>query len=148
MLNNFNDHGLSKSKKVDDIATSGDIVDKIDDVLEGKPESLILHVGTNDRINNVNLLNNVKNIVNKIKNVSLDTVLSFSNIILEKIKQNLEKTRADANCWLKNFYNQKNINLILNGNIKNEHLGIKKLHLNSKGNSVFTRNLLNFIEGN
>ena len=43
MLNNINGKGLSRSKKVDILnipgATSSDIVDKIDDVLEGKPES-------------------------------------------------------------------------------------------------------------
>ena len=64
MLNNINGKGVSKSKKVDVLnipgATSGDIVDKIDDALEGKPESLIVHVGTNDLTNNVNLLSNVK----------------------------------------------------------------------------------------
>ena len=45
MLNNINDKVLSKSKNVDILsipgATSGDIVGKIDDVLEGKPESLM-----------------------------------------------------------------------------------------------------------
>ena len=45
MLNNINAKGLSKSKKFDVLnipgATSGDIVDKIDDVLEGKPELLM-----------------------------------------------------------------------------------------------------------
>ena len=68
MLNNINGRGLSKSKKVDVLnisgATSDDIVDKIDDAKEGKPESLIVPVGTNDLPNNVNLLNNVKIIVN------------------------------------------------------------------------------------
>ena len=68
LLNNINGRGLSKSKKVDVLnisgATSDDIVDKIDDAKEGKPESLIVPVGTNDLPNNVNLLNNVKIIVN------------------------------------------------------------------------------------
>ena len=32
-------------------------------------------------------------------------------------------------------------------NVKENHLGVKKLHLNRKGNSVFAKNLLNFIEG-
>ena len=71
MLNNINDKGLPKSKNVDILnipgATSGDIADKIDDVLEGKPESLIVHVGTNDLTNNVNLLNNVKKLLLKSK---------------------------------------------------------------------------------
>ena len=152
MLNNINGKGLSKSKKVDILnipgAISGDIVDKIDGVLEGKPESLIVHVGTNDLTNNVNLLNNIKSIVNKVKTTSLDTVLSFSNIIIRRDKRNLEKMRADTNSRLKNFCNQKNIHLILNDNIKENHLGIKKLHLNRKGNSIFAKNLLNIIEGN
>ena len=88
MLNNINRSGLSKSKKVDVLnipgATSGDAVDKIDDVLEGKPELLIVCVGTNDLTNNINLLNNAKKIVNKVKKTSLDTVLSFSNIIVRR----------------------------------------------------------------
>ena len=75
-------------------------------------------------------------------------MLSFSDIFLRKDKKNIEKIRADTNSRLKNFCKQKNIKLILNDNLKEEHLGIKKLHLNRKGNTVFARNLLNFIEGN
>ena len=135
MLNNINSKGLSKSKKVHVLnipgAASGDIVVKIDDVLEGKPESLIFHVGTNDLTNliTVNLLNNVKKIVTKVKITSPGTMLSFSNIFIRRDKRSLEKMRADTNSPLKNFCNQKNIHLILNENIKENHLGIKKLHL-------------------
>ena len=32
--------------------------------------------------------------------------------------------------------------------MKENYLGIKKLHLNRKGNTLFAKNLLNFIEGN
>ena len=39
----------------------------MDYILEGKPQSLIVHVGTNNLTNDVNLLNNIKKIVNKIK---------------------------------------------------------------------------------
>ena len=38
--------------------------------------------------------------------------------------------------------------MIFNDNIKEEHLGIKKLHLNSKGYSIFAKNLLNVIVEN
>ena len=48
MLNNINSRGLSKSKKVDVLsfpgATSLDVLTKIDDVLNKKPASLIVHV--------------------------------------------------------------------------------------------------------
>ena len=64
MLNNINAGGLSKSKKVDVLnfsgATSSDIVNEIDEVLKRKPESLIIHISTNDLTNNINLLINVK----------------------------------------------------------------------------------------
>ena len=71
MLNNINSWGLSKSKKVEVLnltgATSNDIVGKIDDVLNQNPESLIVHVGTNDLTNEINLLNNITKIVTKTK---------------------------------------------------------------------------------
>ena len=45
ILNNINSKGLSKSKKVDILnipgATSDNIVDQVDDVVEGKPESTL-----------------------------------------------------------------------------------------------------------
>ena len=106
MLNNVNGRGLSKSKKVEVInfpgATSTDIVEKIDDILEHHPKSLVVHVGTNDLTNDANLLNNVKKIVNKTKKKSPNTVVSFSNIIVRKDRQNLEKKQSDTNARLKN----------------------------------------------
>ena len=75
--------------------------------------------------------------------------MSFSNIIFRKDKRNIEKTRADTNSRLKNFCKQKNITLISNDNIKAaEHMGIKKFHLNRKGNGIFADNLPQFTEGN
>ena len=70
MLNSINSCGLSKSKEVDVLnfpgATSSDVLTKIDDVLNKKPASLIVHVGTNDLTNDVNLLSNVKKIPKKL----------------------------------------------------------------------------------
>ena len=106
MLNNINSRGLSKSKELDVLnfpgATISDVSTKIDDVLNKKPASLIIHVGTNDLKNGINLLLNVKKIVNKTNKISPNIVLTFSSIIFRKDKKNLEKTRADTNSWLKN----------------------------------------------
>ena len=41
------------------------------DILGDKPQSVIVHVGAIDLTNHVNLLNNVKKIVNKTKKISL-----------------------------------------------------------------------------
>ena len=124
-------------------ATSSNVLTKIDDMLNKKPASLIVHVGTNYLTNEINLLSNAKKI-NKIKKKSPNTVVTFSNIIVRKYKRNLEKARADTNSRLKNFCRQKNINLIPNDNIKEEHLGVKKRHLNRKGNSIFAKNFVKF----
>ena len=92
MLNNINNRGLSKTKKVNVLnitgATSTSILTKIDDVLDKKPESIIIHVGTNDLTNDVHLLSNVKKIVSKTNRISPNTSLSFSNIIFRKDKRN------------------------------------------------------------
>ena len=106
---------------------------------------MIVHVGTNDLTNDVNILNNVKKIVNKTKKKWPDAVLTFSNIV-RKDKKNLKKLRTDTNATLKNYCSQKKLSLIDHNNIKESHLSIKKLHLNRKGNSLFAKNLLSFIE--
>ena len=67
MLNNINSCGLSKSKEVHVLnfpgATSADVLTKIDDVMNKKPASLTVHVGTNDLTNDINLLSNVKKLI-------------------------------------------------------------------------------------
>ena len=71
MLSNIKSRRLCKSKKVDVLnfsgATSEDILTKIDDVLDEKLTSLIVHVGTNDLTNEINLLSNAKKLLTKLK---------------------------------------------------------------------------------
>ena len=44
--------------------TSEKILQKLDVIIKEQPDNLIVHVGTNDLTNNVNLLANVKKILN------------------------------------------------------------------------------------
>ena len=93
MLNNINNRGLSKSKTFVVLNVPGEasneILGKIGDVLNQKPESLIAYVCTNDFTNEINLRNIIKNkkSVTKTKQKSPNTVLSFSNIIIRKDKK-------------------------------------------------------------
>ena len=91
MLNNINSRGLLKSKEVDVLnfpgATSSDILTKTDDVLNEKPASLIVHVDINDLANDINLLSNLKKIVNKTKKTSPNTVLTLSSIKTKRIQR-------------------------------------------------------------
>ena len=83
--------------------------------------------------NDVNFLNNVIKISNKTKKKSPNTAISFSNIIIQKDRKKLEKPRADTNSGLKNHCMQKNIGLIDNENLKENHLGIKEITSEQKG---------------
>ena len=63
---------------------------------------------------------------------SLNTKLAFLSLVTRKDKKDISKTVQDTNSRLKNYGSQRNIDFIQNNNIIEEHLGVKKLHLNKK----------------
>ena len=65
--------------------------------------------------------------------------------ITRKDKKNLDKNVTETNKRLKNYCRQKDIGYIDNSNITEDSLGIKKLHLNRKGNSFLAKNLLKYL---
>ena len=117
MLNGVNEKELSKSHNVKvknyPGATSEDILDKIDDLLKAKPDCLLLHVRTNDLTNNVSLLNSVKKMVNKVKNLSPNTKLVFSSVILHKDKKDISRKVGETKQRLKNYCKQKILILLI-----------------------------------
>ena len=60
--------------------TTEKITNQLDDLIKGKPEDLIVHVGTNDIANKVNIFNNAKKIFRKVSKDSSLTQLAFSSI--------------------------------------------------------------------
>ena len=90
----------SKSKKVSvsnfQGATSEDILEEIEDILNSHPDTLIFHASTSQFIKNINTLRNVKNICEKTKRVSPDTKVEFSNTIYRKGKRNINKQHCDT----------------------------------------------------
>ena len=154
MLNNINSRGLSKSKKVTVINHPGATSDVIEEKLEAtvketsKMKTLIVHAETNDLTNNINTLRSVKAICEKTKKISPNRKIVFSSIIFRKDRRDIEKQRNEVNTRLKNFCKRKNISFIDNSNLKEEHLGLKKSHLNRIGNSIFANNFLRYLENN
>ena len=53
---------------------------------------------------------------------------------------------TDTSTRLKNHYRQKGISFTENSNIKESHLGKKKLHLNKAGKVFFAKCLINYIK--
>ena len=86
MLNNMSEKDVTKTHKVRVINFPGGISEKItdqlDDLMKGKPDEIIVRVGTNDNANNVNLLNNVNKFFRKVSKDSPSTQLASSSIIV------------------------------------------------------------------
>ena len=74
MVNGISEKGLSVNHKVKIVnfprGTSEKILEKLDDIIKEKPGDLIVHAGSNDITNNVNLPTNVKKIFSKISRES------------------------------------------------------------------------------
>ena len=73
---------------------------KLKNLLESKPDVLIVHAGTNDLPKNISPLNNLRKAHRKCPELSLETKLI-------KDKNKLDKHRKDVNARMKNFCKQK-----------------------------------------
>ena len=125
--------------------TGEKIVQELDALVADKPDCLIVHAGTNDTTNGINSLNFAKKVINKVKQISPNTKVVTSSLITRKDMKDLNNKVVEVNSRLKNFCSQKNIDFIDYTNIKEEHLGNKKLHLNKTGNTVLAYNLLKYL---
>ena len=65
---------------------------------------------------------------------------------MRKERRNINELRTHFHAKFRNFCKQNDIGFIDKGNIKESHLGMKKLHLNKKGNSFLAKNLPNYVE--
>ena len=99
MLNIIDKRGLSKQHtvKVKNFpgATTAAILEKLENLLESKPDLLIVHAGTYDLPKNINLLNNLRKVHRKCLKLSPETKLVFSIIVIRNDKNNLDKHRQE-----------------------------------------------------
>ena len=121
------------------------LAEDVDNLIKCQPESVIIRAGTNDLTNGINMLNNAKKIVKELTTKLPKVKIAFSGLITRKDKKNLDKNVTETNKRLKNYCRQKDIGYIGNSNITEDSLGIKKLHLNRKGNSFLPKNLLKYL---
>ena len=150
MSNKIRARGISKQHSVKVKNFPGTTVERINEefnnILQSKPNLIIIHDGTNDLATKINPLNHLRKILRKGNELSPKTKLAFSNVIVKKDKVNLERDRKHISSRMQNFCQQKGIGYIDNSNITENHFGMKKLHLNSKGNTEFAKNLINFVK--
>ena len=150
MLYGINEKGLCKGHKVKvrsyPGSTTEDICDYINPAIRRKPDVVIIHSGTNDLSHEIQTINKMKSVVKQVRNSIPNTKIVISGVIGRKDKKDLEVKVSDLNSRLKNYCKQQNIDFIDNQNIDGTCLGAKKLHLNKKGNSIFAKNILTYLD--
>ena len=77
--------------------------------------------------------------------VILRVPMICSGLLTRTDRKNLDRNITETNKRLRSYYCQKDIDYIDNSNITEDSLGVKKLHLNRKGNSSFAKNLLKYL---
>ena len=150
LLNGINKKGLSKKHNLKIVNRAGAtterlLLEDLDNLIKYQLESVIIHAGTNDLTNGINMLNNAEKIVKELTTKLPKVKITFSGLITRKDRKNLDKNVTEANKKLRNYCRQKDIDYTDNNNITEDSFGIKKLHLNRKGNSFFAKNLLKYL---
>ena len=122
LLNGINEKGLSKRHNVKIVNKPGAtserlLLEDLDNLIKYQPESVIIHAGTNDLTNGINMLNNAKKIVKELTTKLPKVKIAFSGLITRKGKKNLDKNVTETNKRLKNCCSQKHIGYLDNSNI-------------------------------
>ena len=150
LLNGLIDKGLSKAGNIKTRkysgSTSSDIKHHIIPTIEKKPSVIIIHAATNDIPKDIDTIANYKSIIDKVIKQSPQTKLAISSLIIRKDKKDYDNRVATLNNDIKTLCEENLIDFIKHDNIDESCLGIKKLHLNKKGNSYFANNFINYVK--
>ena len=124
------------------VSTTEDMLDYIKPIARRKPDTLIIHAGTNDLTNGVNTMKKVRKLVKVVCEIdeSEKIKIGFSSVICRKDKD-LEDEQNEINVKLKKYCEGKGFVFIENDNIIESGLNNSKLHLNKKGTNILTQNM-------
>ena len=103
--------------------TSADMLDYIKPIPRRKPDTLIIHTGTNDLTNGVNTIKKVRKLVEIVREIdeSEKSKIGFSSVIYRK-DEDLEDERNEVNIKLKKDCEGKGFVFIENANISESGL--------------------------
>ena len=122
LQNGINQKRLSKRHNVKAVNKPGAtskrlLLEDLDNLIKYQPENAIIHAGTSDLTNGINMLNNAKKIVKELTTKLPKVKIAFSGLITRKGKKNLDKNVTETNKRLKNCCRQKHIGYLDNSNI-------------------------------
>ena len=123
-------------------STTEEMLDYIKPIARRKPDTLIIHTGTNDLTNGVNTMKEVRKLVKVVREIdeSGKIKIGFSSVIYRKDKD-LEDERNEVNVKFKKYCESKEFAFIENNNISESGLNNSKLYLNKKRANILTQNI-------
>ena len=151
MLNGVQEKGLNKNADINikirkyPGASSTDILGHIRPSLRKEPDQIIIHAGIKDLTNDHNYLNNVKKIVEIVRETCKNTELSFSSLICRNDLKDIDEKVKKTNAHLENYCKQQNLVFIDNSNLNKSDLNSRGLHLQERGSSKLARNFLDYF---
>ena len=113
-----------------------DMTDYIKPIARKKPDTILLHVGTNDLTKGINTMKNVPKCVEAIREL-----YNFQNIQI-----GFSKEISELNAKLKKYCLGRGYICIDNDKVNESCLNNSKLHLNMKGTNLFSKNILTSID--
>ena len=147
LLNGIEESKLSKDRHIRVQPISGakikDIGNDLDELIPNDLKTIILHVGTNNTVEDTpeDIYNDLISLKTKIEDKIPNCQVLVSCLIRRSDNVKANKTAGKVN----NFIKLAKLKFIENGNITDKHLGRRGLHLNRNGNIIFAKNLLNAI---
>ena len=137
MLNYIVGQKLSKRTRATKVhsfpgATSEDMLDFIRPLAYRNPDSIIVHAGTNDlpELTTKEILENYLDIMATIKEINPEIKIVFSSVVQRHDDISLQPRIHDLNNQMREFCNKHKPGFIDNSNMKDNHIGLKGLHLN------------------
>ena len=120
-----------------------DSSNNFDELIHNDLKIIILHVGTNNTVEDTpeDIYNDLISLKSKIEDKIPNCQVLISCLIRRSDNIKANKTAEKVN----NFKKLAKLKFIDNGNITDKYLGRRGLHLNRNGNAIFAKNLLNAI---
>ena len=114
------------------------------DIIEAKPDYIMLHIGTNNCTNKTSdeVIRELNKLTECIKCVLPKTELIIS---LPTVRLDNKVPKAIVNNVNQKLIKSSSYHLLDNTNIKEVHIGKKGLHLNKKGVKIMAKNIISLI---
>ena len=124
-----------------------DMTDYIKIIAKKKPDTILLHVGTNDFTKGINTMKNVRKCLKAICELdnSENTQTGFSSI-MHRSDKDFSKEISELNVKLKKYCLGRGFIYIDNDNVNESCVNNSKLHLNKKVTDLFSKNILTSLD--